>query len=153
MPYGFIRNIILLIGLSLCNISAQAATAYANVSARVVALSSFTMTDSIVLSGIRNNNNKENKGLLELSTFDTKNAAKFKVSSSNNQIYDISISSATAFSDGDNLLEINNFKILNNLNNSNFNGEHEIKLGGAVLQDAGNNRSYKGQTTITINYN
>ena len=160
MTTAFFKNLMLMTGLALTSFQVQAATATTTVSANIVPISSFVMSGSIVLGEKTNNYRqltqiKANGASIETSSFNTENTAKLKINSSNNTLYEISISPASPVIDNaSNKMEFKTLRTRNNFETLNNDKEQELVI-EAVMQDNDTQDSgvYFGTVEINVNYN
>ncbi len=154
------KNLMLMTGLTLASFQIQSATATTIVSANIVPASSLVMSGSIVLSQGNNayreyTQIKVNGTSIETSTFNTENTARLKINSSNNTLYEISISPASPLIDqAANKMEFKTLRTRNNFETLNNNKEQELVI-EAVMQDNESQDSgeYFGTVEINVNYN
>ncbi len=154
------NNLMLITGLMLASFQLQAATATTIVSANIVPISSLVMSGSIVLGGNVDTYReitqiKANGASIETSTSNTKNAARLKINSSNNTLYEISISPASPLIDqAANKMEFKTLRTRNNFETLNNNKEQELVI-EAVMKDNESQDSgvYFGTVEINVNYN
>ena len=161
MTNNFSKKILLIIGLAPVIFEANAATATATVSANIVPASSFSMSESIQLSTAAEKNSDVQQTLInnnhiEISSLGNNNAAKVKIISYHNNIYDLSISSKSILTDSNssNKIKIDNLEIHNNSPSLNRINEQGLIIKGVLTKpDSKNTGSYSGSTEITVNFN
>lgn len=156
-----------LIILFVTNIKISAsATAIATVSANIVPISSISASGAIILTTQGNNKyvgtNSQYSGTpnissdnnIRLSTLSSKDSLKFKISSSRNMTYDISISSTADMSDNKTEILLDNLHIKTTEVGPKHKEENRLVVNGSLLD---NNKQktnfYKGQAVFSINYN
>ena len=160
MTNVFFKNLILMTGLTLVSFQILAATATTIVSANIVPISSLVMSGSIVLGENINTYReitqiKANGASIETSSFNTKNAARLKINTSNNTLYEISISPSSPLIDNaSNKMEFKTLRTRNNFETLNNNKEQELVI-EAVMKDNDTRDPgvYFGTVEINVNYN
>ena len=154
------KNLMLITGITFASFQIQAATATTTVSANIVPISSLVMSGSIVLGENIDNYQgitqiKANGASIETSAFNTKNAARLKINSSNNTLYEISISpSSPVIDNASNKMEFKTLRTRNDFETLNNNKEQELVI-EAVMKDSATQDSgvYFGTVEINVNYN
>lgn len=152
MQLSFLSNVILISSLCFSSFGVSAATAYAHVTVNIVPMSTVSTTGNIMLS---EQNVKNNSGRVEISTLNTKNTAKLKISSRDNTAYSLSIAT-TAKQPGDkkDQVLVKNLEMLKDTGASNTDEEYELHMAGTVNQSAIKDTGlYSAETEITVNYN
>ena len=154
------KHLVLIIGLTVCSFQLQAATATTTVSANIVPISSLVMTGSIVLGEKLDTYRditkiKANGVRIETSSFNAKNSAKLKINSSQNTVYDISVSPSSSLTDASsNKMEFQTLKALNDFETLNNDKEQELVIEAVMKNnDAESAGAYFGTVEINVNYN
>lgn len=152
MQFSFLSNVIVISALCFTSFGASAATAYAQVTVNIVPMSTVSTTGNIVLG---EQSIKNSSGNVEISTLNTNNTAKLKISARDNTAYSLSISS-TAKQPGDTKGQVlvKNLEMLKDTGVSNTDEEYELHMAGTVNQSAIKDTGlYSAETEITVNYN
>ena len=160
MTDTLLKHLVLIIGLTVCSFQLQAATATTTVSANIVPISSLVMTGSIVLGEKLDTYRditkiKANGVRIETSSFNAKNSAKLKINSSQNTVYDISVSPSSSLTDASsNKMEFQTLKALNDFETLNNDKEQELVIEAVMKNnDAESAGAYFGTVEINVNYN
>ncbi len=150
----------LLISLSVISFQLTAATATTTVSANIVPISSFAMSDNIFLSRIINARQesaqtKANGARIDSGTLIVKKPTKVKINSSHNTVYDITISPSSILKDrASSKIEIKRLRALNNFDPLNNNAEQALMIEAITMDSNGQNGGfYSGSVEVNVNYN
>ena len=156
------KKILLIIGLSTVIFEADAAaTATATVTANIVPISSFSISESFQQRITHEENSDAQQALINnnriaISSLNNKNAVKVEIISYHNDIYDLSISSNSILCspDSSTRMKIDHMKIHNNTPSLNSNNGQALIIEGLLTKpDSNYTGPYSGTTEITVNYN
>ena len=161
MTDTLLKHLVLIFGLTVFSFQLQAATATTTVSANIVPISSLVMTGSIVLGEkfdtYRDRTKIKANGVsIETSSFNVNNSAKLKINSSQNTVYDISVSPSSSLTDtSSNKMEFQTLKALNDFKTLNNNKEQELVIEAVMKKnnEAESAGAYFGTVEINVNYN
>ena len=160
MTDTLLKHLVLIFCLTVFSFQLQAATATTTVSANIVPISSLVMTGSIVLGKKFDTYRditkiKANGVSIETSSFNAENSAKLKINSSQNTVYDISVSPSSSLTDtSSNKMEFETLKAINDFETVNNDKEQELVIEAVMKKnDVESAGAYVGTVEINVNYN
>ncbi len=145
----------------------SSATAITTITAKIVPAASFSVSESILLSRQAAASNRTtishhpahaaapvSGNSVILNTINSENSAKFRVDSSQDMAFNISMSSSVLITDNTKNITANISRRHPDKGQLNINEEHELKIDGVVSStESRNTGAYHGLIDITVNYN